>query len=341
MGESDVKKHSIKQVFITQAVVSFIVIGILVVLGALLVFRVMGTEYTHFTAISFISVVYFSFIMLQPAGTLFAARVDFIKEKVAIDESEEDSPGALRNPWIQTVPAGFLAAFLCSLGIAVLVSGTGWKPSPAVITVLALLYVIPYYLITKRYITDDLVALAKAGPLSGQPVRSKSAYFWGAYIFPNLVLQFIINGALGNRGFSHEAAKLQQQMPDLVGMVPSLAVGADLAITFMFVCNFTFLATCTYVISDMYRGRYTYEGTARGIHGFLYFIIMLLMGVAVGIVYIAGTAALGIKIIPFWAAMVSKFSLVFIAVYLGARLSLGWTGKRFNEAAAEAMAASS
>ena len=243
--------------------------------------------------------------------------------------------GALvRSPWRQTLPAGFTAALVCIAAVAAVILGTGWKPTPFVTVLIALLYVFPHYFITKRSIGSDLATMAAIGLGSSPPVPSLRGYFWAAYVFPNLIFQFIINGALGNRGFSQEILKLVQQGSEYAGMVPTAAVGADLAVTFMFVCNFTFLGTIMYVISDMYQGKFTYEGNARGIHGFLYFIIMLLMGLGIGIGHIFSLHAMGVAYMSFGNAMLSKFVIVFVAVALGARLAMGWTGKRLNDAVA-------
>jgi hypothetical protein len=336
MSEATGGKHSIQKVFIIQAIASFVVIGLIIVLGAFLVFNEMGKEYSQFTVVGFIATFYIVFITLQPAGTLFAARTELIKGNVAIGENERTaSPGPLKNPWRQTVPLGLPVAAVCTLIIVGLVYGTGWKPSPVITTIIALLYVIPYVLITKRYIARDLEALEAAGPFSGESVTSKTGYFWSNYIVPNVILQFIINGAIANRGFSHASAELQHANPDVIGMVPTVVMGLDFAVTFIFVCNFTFLATTTYTLSDMYLGRYSYEGRARGIHGFFYFLIMLGMGIALGVIFALISQTLGFEIVSFPAAMAWKFVIVFISLYLGARLAMGWTGKRFNDAVAE------
>jgi hypothetical protein len=336
MSEATGKKHSVKQVFITQAIASFVIIGLIIVLGAFLVFNEMGKEYSQFTVVGFIATFYIVFITLQPAGTLFAARTELIKGTVTIGENERTgSPGPLKNPWRQTVPLGLPVAALCTLIVVALVYGTGWKPSPMITAIIALLYVIPYFLITKRYIASDLESLEAAGPFSGEPVASKTGYFWSSYILPNIFLQFIINGAIANRGFSHASAELQHAYPDVIGMVPTVAMSLDFAVTFIFVCNFTFLATTTYTLSDMYRGRYPYEGRARGIHGFLFFLIMLGMGIAIGVMFALISQTLGFKIVSFPMAMTWKFVIVFISVYLGARFAMGWTGRRFNDAVAE------
>jgi hypothetical protein len=336
MSEATEKKHSVKQVFITQAIASFVVIGLIIVLGAFLVFNEMGKEYSQFTVVGFIATFYIVFITLQPAGTLFAARTELIKGKLAIGKNERTgSPGPLKSPWRQTIPLGLPVAAACTLLVVALVYGTGWKPSPVVTTIIALLYVIPYFLITKRYIAGDLEALETAGPFSGEPVASKTGYFWSSYIFPNIILQFIINGAIANRGFSYASTELQHAYPDVIGMVPTDAMGLDFAVTFIFVCNFTFLAATTYTLSDMYLGRYSYDGRARGIHGFLFFLTMLGMGIALGVAFALISQTLGFKFVSFPAAMVWKFVIVFLSVYLGARLAMGWTGKRFNDAVAE------
>jgi len=335
MGKSGHKKLSVEKVLAVQVIVSFVVIGILLAVAGALVFHVMGEDYSQFTVLGFIAATYLAFITFQPAGTLFAARKELIEGKIELTQDDMKAAGALvRSPWRQTLPAGFTAALVCIAAVAAVILGTGWKPTPFVTVLIALLYVFPHYFITKRSIGSDLATMAAIGLGSSPPVPSLRGYFWAAYVFPNLIFQFIINGALGNRGFSQEILKLVQQGSEYAGMVPTAAVGADLAVTFMFVCNFTFLGTIMYVISDMYQGKFTYEGNARGIHGFLYFIIMLLMGLGIGIGHIFSLHAMGVAYMSFGNAMLSKFVIVFVAVALGARLAMGWTGKRLNDAVA-------
>lgn len=335
MGKSEHKKFSVGKVLAVQVIVSFVVIGILLAAAGALVFHVMGEDYSQFTVMGFIATTYLAFITFQPAGTLFAARKELIEGKVDLTRDDMRAAGEqVKSPWQQTLPAGFIVALLSTAVVAAVIFGAGWKPTPAHTVLLALLYVIPHYLITKRSIGSDLATMAAVGLGSSPPVSSLRGYFWGAYVFPNLIFQFIINGALGNRAFSQEMLKLARQGSEYAGMVPTAAVGVDLAATFMFVCNFTFLGTIMYVISDMYQGKFTYEGNARGIHGFLYFIIMLLMGLGIGIGHIFSLHAMGAAYMSFAHAMLAKFAIVFVAVSLGARLAMGWTGKRLNDAVA-------
>jgi hypothetical protein len=335
MGNASHKTFTVKQVLLVQVIISFIVIGILLAAAGALVFSVMGKDYSQFTVFGFIATTYLAFITFQPAGTLFAARKELIEGKVNLNPDDIRAAGELvRSPWQQTLPAGFIVALLSIAVVAAVIFGTGWKPTPVVTVLLALLYVFPHYLITKRFIGSDLATMAAVGLGSSPPVPSLRWYFWGAYVFPNLMLQFIINVALANRGFSQEMLKLARQGSEYVGMVPTVAVGVDLTFTFMFVCNFTFLGTIMYVISDMFLGKFTYGGNARGIHGFLYFIIMLLMGLGIGVGYISSIHSIGVTYMSFAHAMLSKFAIVFVAVSLGSRLAMGWTGKRVNDAVA-------
>jgi hypothetical protein len=135
--------------------------------------------------------------------------------------------------------------------------------------------------------------------------------------------------------------KLSREFPNLQGLLPVKAVVADHVITFMFVCNFTFLAAIMYTISGFYLGIITLDGLGKGkgIHGFLYFLIMLFMGIGGGILYGRALSVAGFENIPFAAAMISKVVCVFIAVYLGSYMAMGWTAKKIR-AHMEAQAAS-
>ena len=333
MAESKKKKLGVNQVLAVQVVVSFVVIAILIVVGGLLIFRVMGTEYTQFTVAGFIATVYMAFITFQPAGTLFAARKELIEGKVELPtggDAGADMP--VGNPWLMTLPVSFPIALFCTAIIVGIIYGTGWTPRPRITLVLSLLYVIPHYLITSRFIGRDLTHLAAKGLGAYAGVISKKEYFWKTYILPNFIFQLIINCPIANRGFHQEMLKLSREFSNLQGLLPAKAVVADHVITFMFVCNFTFLAAIMYTISGFYLGIITLDGLGKGkgIHGFLYFLIMLFMGIVVGILYGLALGVAGYKDIPFEAAMISKVVCVFIAVYLGSYMAMGWTAKKIR-----------
>jgi hypothetical protein len=328
MSNAQGKKFTVGQVLVIQAVASFVVIGILILLGGLLVFKVMGTEYTQFTAMGFIAAVYLSFIVFQPAGTLFAARKELIEGKVVLPGGAK-SPGPVVNPWKKTLPLSLPVGLACTAAVLGGIHASGATPPGWAVVALSLLYVIPYYFVTKKYLEPDLVSLAVNGPGTGAG-ESRSRYFWGTYILPNLVFQSIINLPLAIRGFSHEAFKLAMGDPGLQGMVPLEAVWGDLTVTFMFVCSFTSLAAATYTLSGIYQGFITFDGLSKGkgIHGFFFFLNMLAMGFMAGILYVVVMNAAGMQNIPFEAAMLSKLCTVFLAVYLGSRMAQGWTAKK-------------
>ena len=93
----------------------------------------------------------------------------------------------------------------------------------------------------------------------------------------------------------------------------------------MFVCSFTFLAVMAHTASDMFEGEMSYSGKARGINGFLFFILILLMGLGLGIVFGLIPPVTGVATVSFGFAMVLKFLVVFLSVYAAAGgASAGW-----------------
>ena len=150
-------------------------------------------------------------------------------------------------------------------------------------------------------------------------------------MIPNVVFQCIINLPLANRGFSQAAAMIADKAGP--GMVPAQALVPDFAITFMFVCCFTFLGghrcirrrTCT-------RASFPMRDKARGINGFLYFGLLLLMGVGLGVLVAGVAQALAIQVVSFPVAMALKFLVVFLSVCVACWLGVGWAGKKFNDA---------
>ena len=213
----------------------------------------------------------------------------------------------------------------------------GWMPSPLVATLASLLFVVPYALIVWLNIFRDIEGLAAQGAFRAKAVSSKTQHIWMTYIIPNLVFQAIINMPLAYRGFSYAAAAIADKAGP--GLVPVAALAPDFAITFMFVCSFTFLAVMAHTASDMFEGEMSYSGKARGINGFLFFGLILLMGVALGVLFALIPPVTGLAVVSFGTAMILKFLVVFLSVYVACRLGVGWMGKKFNDAVAHKMAA--
>jgi len=327
------KKLSVSQLFWEQVALNFVVVALLIACGALLTFKVMGEEYSQWTVVGFFATVFFAFIVFLPAATLYAARAEFAKGKVEV--REEEKTGALApiaNPLLKTAPLGVALAAVCTAIVYALVYGGGWMPSPLVTTVASLVFVVPYAFTVWLNIFRDIEGLAAQGAFRAKAVASKTRHIWLTYIIPNVMFQAIINLPLGYRGFSHASAAIADRAGP--GVVPVAALAPDFAITFMFVCSFTFLAVMAHTASDMFEGEMTYSGKARGINGFLFFMLILLMGAALGILVALIPPATGVATVSFGFAMVLKFLVVFVSVYAAARLGVGWMGKKFNDAVA-------
>jgi hypothetical protein len=332
------KKSTVTRLFWEQVAVTFIVVAILIALAALLTFEVMGEEYSQWTVFGFIASVFFAFIVFLPAGTLFASRAEFAKGAVEVAAGERTgSVAPIANPWLQTAPVGVACAVVGSALAYALVYGAGWTPSPLVTFLLSLLFVIPYAVIVRLNIFRDIDGLAVQGAFHGKAVDSRTRHIWLTYVLPNLVLQLIINLPLGYRGFSHQAALIADRAGP--GVVPVAALGPDFAITFVFVCGFTFLAVMAHTASDMFEGEFAYSGHARGINGFLFALLILLMGIGVGVVFALIPPISGLQTVSFATSMVLKFLMVFLSVYVACWLGVGWMGKKFNDATTAKMAA--
>ena len=338
VGGKTEKTIGIRELFAEQVVINFVVVAVLIVAGAFLMFKLAGEEYSQFTVAGFLAATYFSFVVFLPAGTLFACRAEVAKGKVAVRDGEKTgSTAPLANPVTETLPAGLASAAVLTAVTSAAVYATDWKPSPFVTVLLALLFVVPYAAIVRFYIFRDIEGLAATGPMRGEKVASKTAHFWMNYVIPTFVFQLVINLPLANRSFSNVAAAIAAQVGP--GMVPVAQLAVDFAITFMFVCNFTFLGVIAHTAADMYQGRFSYSGNARGINGFLYFGLMLLMGLGLGVVVAAVPPITGIALVSFPLAMLLKFLVVLLSVYAGCRLGVGWMGKKFNDAVAQKMKA--
>jgi hypothetical protein len=328
------KKISVSQLFNQQIAINFIVIAVLVLIGAFLVFKVQGEDYSQLTVVGFIASVFFSFMVFLPASTLFACRAEMAQGKVVVQDAEKTgAKEPIARPYATTAPLGFAAASVCTVIVCAIVYGTGWTPSPAVTTLISMLFVVPYAFVVRRYIFRDLEGLAAMGPFKGKRVSSKAGHIWTSYVLPNVTFQAIINMPLAVRGFSHAAALIADRVGP--GMVPVAALVPDFAITFMFVCGFTFLGVVAHTAADMYEGEFSYSGRARGINGLLYFILILLMGVGLGVVVVVVAQALGIVILSIAASLVLKALVVLLSVYVACRLGVGWMGKKFNDAVAK------
>ncbi len=331
------EKMSVSRLFWEQVALNFVVVAVLIALGALLTFKVMGENYSAWTVVGFFATVLFAFIVFLPAGTLFAARAEFAKGKVEVAEDEKTGAIApIVNPLLATAPLGVAFAAAGTAVVCALVYWGGWMPSPLVTTLASLLFVVPYAIIVWMNIFRDIEGLAAEGAFGAKPVSSKVQHIWMTYVLPNVVFQSIINLPLGYRGFSHAAAAIADQAGP--GVVPVAALAPDFAITFMFVCGFTFLAVMAHTASDMWEGEMPYSGKARGINGFLFFGLILLMGVGLGIVVALIPPVAGVAVVSFGTAMLLKFLVVFLSVYAACRLGVGCMGKKFNDAVAHTMA---
>jgi hypothetical protein len=331
-------KSSVTQLFWVQVALNFIVVAILIACGALLTFKVMGEEYSQWTVVGFIATVFFAFVVFLPAGTLFASRAEFAKGKVEVRPDERTGALApIANPLLKTAPLGLAFAAVGAAIAYALVYGAGWMPSPLVTTLVSLIFVVPYAIIVRLNIFRDIEGLAAQGAFRAKAVTSKTRHILLSYIVPNVIFQAIINLPLGYRGFSHAAAAIAASVEP--GLVPAAALAPDFAITFMFVCGFTFLAVMAHTAADMYEGEMSYSGKARGINGFLFFILILLMGVGLGVAFAVIPPVVGIATVSFGVAMILKFVVVLLSVYIACRLGVGWMGKKFNDAVAHQMAA--
>ncbi|MGO9419332.1 hypothetical protein [Roseiarcus sp.] len=332
MSETN-KKLSVSGLFWEQIALNFVVVAVLIALGALLTFRVMGEEYTEWTIVGFFATVFFAFIVFLPAGTLYAARAEFAKGGVEVRQDEKTGAIApIANPLLKTAPLAVAFAAASTAIVYALVYWGGWTPSPLVTTLASFLFVVPYAIIVRLNIFRDIEGLAAQGAFRAKAAPSKTRHIWMTYIIPNVVFQAIINLPLGYRGFSHAAAAIADRAGP--GVVPVVALAPDFAITFMFVCSFTFLAVMAHTASDMFEGEMTYSGRARGINGFLLIIVILLMGLGLGILFALIPPVTGVATVSFGLAMVLKFLVVVLSVYVAARLGVGWMGKKFNDAVA-------
>jgi hypothetical protein len=333
MDKTPHRQVTVKHLFRQQVIINFIVVGVLIVIGALLVFKVQGESYTQLTAVGFMATVFFSFVTFLPAGTLFAARAEVVQGKVKLGPNE--TTGAtqpLADPYRATLPLGFAAAAACSAVVCALVYGTGWMPSPISVTLISLLFVVPYALIVRQTIFRDVEGLIAVGPFKAKQVASRTGHIWTTYIVPNLVFQLIINMPLAGRGFGNLAAQFAQVAGP--GMVPVAALAPDFAITFVFVCGFTFLGVIAHTAADLYEGNFAYRGSGNGINGLLFFFIILAMGILLGASVIVGVEITGIALLPLAVALMLKALVVFLSVYAACRMGVGWMGKKFNHAVA-------
>ena len=182
------KKMSVGRLFWEQVALNFVVVAVLIACGALLTFKVMGEEYGEWTVVGFFATVFFAFIVFLPAGTLFAARAEFAKDKVEVREDEKTGALApIANPLLATAPLGLALAAVGTAIVYWLVYHMGWMPSPLIATLASLLFVVPYAVIVRLNIFRDIEGLAAQGAFRANPVLSKTQHIWVTYIIPNVV----------------------------------------------------------------------------------------------------------------------------------------------------------
>jgi hypothetical protein len=322
---------SVTRLFLQQVGITFAVVAVLIAAGAVLVFKVQGEAYTRFTVVGFVATCFFAFIVFLPANTLFACRTEVVRRHDAMRvRNDSGAKRPLANPVRRTIPMGIVMATLCTVLVGAYVYGTGWMPSPLGTALLSLLFVVPYAAIAGRHVVRDIEGLAAAGPNSAGKPAFKLWHVTVNYVLPNLVLQAIINTPLAWRGFSYSAGHAGS------GTVPVSALVPDFAITFIFVCGFTFLTVTAHAVSDLYLGIMVYRGKRHAISGLRYSGLIVLMGIALGAAVAAAGAWWGIALVSFAQAMALKLLLVVFSVALACGLGVAWTGKKFNATVAKA-----
>ncbi len=315
------------QALFANVVASFFAIGILIMLGKILVFDIMGKEYSRLTVIGFIGAVYLSFITFQPANTLFGVRKMILDGTVDVPlPASRDI--RVRNPWSMTIPASFLVSFLITCISAVIIYHSDRIPSPAATSLMALLYVFPHYLLAQRFVEQDAASFTFSEPAPA--ASSRMRHFWIAYFLPNFTFQMIFNIPLAFRGFFPGDLLLSSRVFDTARVVPIAILGVDLTMTFILICNFTFLAVSMCAASDMHRG--TLPGNEKygqgPMHGFACFLVMLTTGLLAGGAYVFTVHATGHDQVSFLSALLVKVVCVFLAVYSGARFAMEWTAEK-------------
>jgi len=137
----------------------------------------MGEEYSQWTVVGFFATVFFAFIVFLPAGTLFAARAEFAKDKVEVRDNEKTGATApIAHPLLETAPSGVASAAAGTAIAYMLVYWGGWMPSPLVTTLVSLVFVVPYAGIVRQNIFGDIEGLTAQGAFHGKPVASKTRH---------------------------------------------------------------------------------------------------------------------------------------------------------------------
>jgi hypothetical protein len=316
------RRLQVKHALFANVAVSFISIGILIMLGKMLVFNIVGTDYSRLTVAGFICTVYISFITFQPANSLFGVRKLILDGKVDVPPPESgDIP--VRNPWLMTLPISFLVALLLAGIAASLVFLVDRVPSPAVAALASLLYVIPHYFLARLFVERDAASFSAGAPV--HPASSRAGHFWIAYFLPNFLFQMLIGIPLALRGFIPFGQELSFRLFHTARVIPAALMGMDLVMTFILICNFTFLAVNICASSDLHRGIISGENDRPLLHRFFCFLIMLASGFLTGGIYVFIIHATGHDQVSFPAALCSQVAGIFLAVYFGARFGMEWT----------------
>ena len=215
--------------------------------------------------------------------------------------SDDEKTGAIApiaNPLLKTAPLGvaFAAVGTAIVYRARLQAADGCRRRSST-TLASLVFVVPYAIIVRLNIFRDIEGLAAQGAFRAKAVDVEDAPYLDDLHHPERRIPGDHLPALGLRGFSHAAAAIADHAGP--GVVPVAALAPDFAITFMFVCSFTFLAVMAHTASDMFEGEMSYSGKARGINGFLFFVLILLMGVGLGIVFALVPPITGVETVSF------------------------------------------
>jgi hypothetical protein len=275
---------------------------------------------------AFVFLYIFCFVVIQCWGAVTNTRRDYLRKKWVMEATpQEGAPDRLLiNPWRLILPLALIAGFITAAGAALIVPRLGQEPFH--LLNINFMAGIPLFAVSSILIgiilPRDQAAFAAALPRTKIPAVPFRRYLLIEHILPWVLIQGIINFAVGLKQFTNEAQKLQ-------GDIPIFTSALDAGIVTAIIVFFMWVSSQSQVRPDVHLGRVPEDkGKAPSVP-----LMLLLITSCLGFgAVVWGVLALvsGSFISPVPAAGL-KAGVVMAAVILGCSLGVWW-GRRSETA---------
>ncbi len=326
-----------KKYLIGQYVANLIGVVIITLIMVYLIFGYFGAGVENLKVVqAFMLIFISSFVPIQCHTAIGNTRRDYLAGKWIIDENETSlEPDAIINPWRRIGPLSFIAGIIVAVITCFAVSLlTEESLNQYHVNIIAF---IPLFLVTTILISIILprdqtsFAASLSKPLSTQS-ESPFRYFLFEHIGLWIPIQALINGGIGFKQFTFEAAKVG-------GNIPVTTVSTDCGIVTSILIFFMWLSSQGQVRADVRLGRVRRpdeniisKSRFANMNGFLAVILTLIffniIATGVGELFAAFFNVTGIVSVSAISATLIKICVAIIATTFGCWAGIWWGTRR-------------